>query len=167
MTASGHLLAEVGLRVRLELLEDHRGDLGRRVVPSVGERHAEPVGRGVLLHGVRDERPRVLHLRVVPATTHEALDRVDGVGRVRDRLALRQLADEALAGLREGDDGRDGPTALGGRDDGRLAALHDRDDRVRRTEVDADDLAHCVQFSWCRGWGWSGSMVSSAAGFRR
>ena len=35
-----------------------------------------------------------------------------------------------------------GPAALGGRDDGRLAALHDRDDRVGRAEVDADDLAH-------------------------
>ena len=62
-----------------------------------------------------------------------------GVG---DGLALGQLADEPLAGLGEGDDGRDGPTALGRRDDGRLAALHDRDDGVRRAEVDADDLAH-------------------------
>ena len=147
----GHLLAEVRLRVRLELLEDHRGDLGRRVRPPVGERNPDAVGRCVLLDGVGDERPGVLHLGVVPAATHEALDRVDSVGGVGDRLALRELADEALARLRERDDRRNGPAALGGRDDGRLATLHDRDDRVRGAEVDADDLAHCVWFSWCRG----------------
>ena len=45
---------------------------------------------------------------------------------------------------------RDGPAALGRRDDGRLAALHDGDDGVRRAEVDADDLAHGVLCSFGR-----------------
>ena len=87
-------------------------------------------------------RQRDFDLRVVPATAHEALDREDGVGGVRDRLALGQLADEALAGLGERDDGRDRAIALRRRDDGGLAALHDRDDGVRGAEVDADDLRH-------------------------
>ena len=91
---------------------------------------------------VRDEALAALDLGVVPATTHEALDRVDGVGRVGHGLALGQLADESLAGLGEGDDRRDRPAALSRCDDGRLAALHDGNDGVRRAEVDADDLAH-------------------------
>jgi hypothetical protein len=95
------------------------------------------------------------------------MNRVDGVGGVGDRLALRELADEALAGLRERDDRRDRPASFGRCDHGRLAAFHHRDDRVRRAEVDADDLAHGVLFSWYRAWlcGWY--VISSGAGFRR
>ncbi len=114
------------------------------------------VGLRVLLDGVGDEVLAAAYLRVVPAATHEALDRVDGVGRVGDRLALGQLADEALAGLGEGDDGGDGAAALGGRDDGGLAALHDGDDGVGRAEVDADDLAHWDCCSSCGGSGRGG-----------
>ena len=95
----GDLLAEVRLGVGLELLEDHRRDLGRRVALAVGD-DLDAVGLGVLLDRVRDEGLRALDLGVVPAAAHEALDRVDGVGRVGDRLALGQLADDALAGLR-------------------------------------------------------------------
>ena len=53
-----------------------------------------------------------------------------------------------------------GPAALRRCDDGRLAALHDGDDGVRRAEVDADDLAHG---RWCSLFGVggrSGRMVS-------
>ena len=114
----GDLLAEVGLGVGLELLEDHRADLGRRV-RLVADDDPDPVALGILLDLVRDELLRALHLGVVPAAAHEPLDREDGVGRVRDGLALGQLADESLAGLGEGDDRRDGPAALGRGDDGR------------------------------------------------
>ena len=144
----GDLLAEVRLRVGLQLLEDHRADLGRRV-GLVADLDDDAVALAVLLDGVADELLGALRLGVVPATAHEALDRVDRVGRVRDRLALGQLADEPLAGLREGDDRRDGAAALRRGDDGGLAALHHRDDAVRRPEVDADDLGHLCRVS-CR-----------------
>ena len=142
----GHLLAQVRLGVRAQLLEDHRADLGRRVGLAVGQLDHHAVALGVLLDVVRDQALAALGFGIVPAAAHEALDRVDGVGRVGHRLALGQLADEAFAGLGEGDDGRYGPATLRRSDDGRLAALHDGDDRVRRAEIDADDLAHVA---WC------------------
>ena len=152
----GHRLAEVRLRVGLQLLEDHRGDFRRRVRPPVGDLDPDAIGLAVLLDRVRDDVAAVADFRIVPAAPHEALDRVDRVGRVGDRLALGQLADEALAGLVEGDDRRDRAAALCRRDHGGLAALHDGDDRVRRAEVDADDLAHVRRCSWLRV---SGSVV--------
>ena len=71
---------------------------------------------------------------------HEPLDREDGVLRIGDCLTLGDLTDEPLAVLREPDDRRRRPTAFGVGDDDGIAAFHDRDDRVRRTEVDTDDL---------------------------
>ena len=88
-----HLLAEVLLGGVPHLLQDHGRHLGRRVqlaldrdagVPVRGLDHAE--GDHLLLFG---------DLGVLPA--HEALDREDGVLRVRHGLALGHLADETLA----------------------------------------------------------------------
>ena len=53
----GDLLAQVRLGVRLELLQDHRADLGRRVGLAVRELHADAVALGVLLDGVRARGP--------------------------------------------------------------------------------------------------------------
>ena len=138
----GDLLPQVGLRVGPQLLEDHRADLGRRVALAVGQNDADPVRFGILLDLVGHELLAALYFRVIPATPHEALDRVDGIRRVRDGLALRQLADEPLPSLGEGDDRRNGASTFGRGDDGGLPALHHGHDRVRRPEVDADDLAH-------------------------
>ena len=111
-------VAEVGLRVALELLEDARRDLlGRVALP------------------VDVDRPRRAH---VP------LHRADRAIRVGDGLTLGDLADEHLAGLREGDDRRGGARPLGVGDDGRLSRLEGRDDGVGRAEVDADGLGHGV-----------------------
>ena len=93
----GDGLAEVGLGVALELLQHPRGDLLRGVLLAVDV--DRPVG------------------------AHVALDRADGPVDVGDGLALGDLADQHLAVLGEGDDGRGGPRALGVRDDGGLAAL--------------------------------------------
>jgi NAD-specific glutamate dehydrogenase. len=41
------------------------------------------------------------------------LDGEQGLGRVGDRLTFGDLADETLAAVGEGDDGRGGPVALG------------------------------------------------------
>ncbi len=93
------LLAQVLLCVHLQFLEDHRGDLLRRVtlVPD-----------GDLL-----------------VCAHLALDRLDGAVRVRDRLPLCDAADQSLTVLGEGYDRRGGPAALCVRDDHRLSAFHD------------------------------------------
>ena len=133
-------LAQVGLGVGLELLQDHRGDLRRRVLLAAGLDARVAAGAGD--DRVGDDRLLLAHLGLLAA--HEALDREDGVGGVGDRLALGDGADEALAALREGDDGRGGAPALGVLDDRRLAALEDGHARVRGAEVDADGLCHVV-----------------------
>ncbi len=133
-------LAEVGLGVRLELLQDHRADLRRRVAACRPPRRARRrPGRRRPCTG-----PSLLLLHLGLLAAHEALDGEDGVLGVGDGLALGDRADEALAGLREGDDRRGRAAALGVLDDGRLAALEHRHARVRRAQVDADGLAHVL-----------------------
>ena len=75
----GHLLAEIRLGVGLELLEDHRADLGRRVLLAIGEDDLDPVAPSVLVDVVGHEVAAALDLRIVEPATHEPLDRVDGV----------------------------------------------------------------------------------------
>ena len=112
----GDGVAQVRLGVALELLQDAGGDLLRVVGLAVDV--DRPVGAHVALHRA---------------------DRAIGVG---DGLALGDLADEDLAGLRERDHRRSGATALGvGGHDG-LAGLEDRDDGVGGAEVDTDGLGH-------------------------
>ncbi len=112
----GHLLAQVGLGVPLQLLQDEGAHLLR-----------------VELLAVELD---------LPVRAHVALHGADGPVHVRDRLALGDLADEHLAVLGEGDDGRRGPGALGVGDDGGLAALQNADDGVSRAQVDADRTCH-------------------------
>ena len=78
----------------------------------------------------------------VPAS-HEPLDRVDRVLGIRHGLALRHLADEALALLREGHDGRGGAAPLRVGDHGRRIALQDGHDGIGRAQIDSNHLAHC------------------------
>ena len=131
-------LAEVGLGVGLELLQDHRADLGRRVLLAAGVHARVAAGAGDDL--VRDDRLLLAHLGLF--TAHEALDRGDRVLRVRDGLALGDGADEALARLREGDDGGGRATALGVLDDRGLATFQHGHAGVGGAEVDTDGLAH-------------------------
>ena len=87
-------LAEIRFGVGLQLLQDHRGDLRRRVLLAAGFDAGVAVGAGDDLVG--DDRLLLAHLGLLAA--HEALDREDRVLRVGDRLALGDGADEALAG---------------------------------------------------------------------
>ena len=112
----GDLLAQIGLGVGLELLQHHGADLLRGVGLAVYVDLV--VGAHLTLYGAY------------------------GPVRVRDGLALCDLADHALAGLGEGDDGRGGPGALGVRDDDCLAALHDGHAAVGGAQIYTDDLAH-------------------------
>ena len=105
------LVAEVALRVSLQLREDLRGDLlGGPLLP------------------VDVDRP-------VPLA-HVALDGADGAVGVRDRLSLGDLADEDLRVLGERHDRRGQPGPFGVRDDDRFAGLQGRDDGVRGSKVD-------------------------------
>ena len=135
-------LSEVGLRVRLELLQDHGADLRRAVGRAVREGHHDAIAVLVLGDLVGHQLKRALDIGVIPTTAHEALDRVDGVGGVGDGLALGDLADQALALLAERHHRGNGAPALRAGDDGRLAALHDRDHRVGGAQVDTDDSSH-------------------------
>ena len=134
-------LAEIGLGVGLQLLQDHRRDLRRCVVLAFG------LDAYVSVRALDDLVGDDLHLLrdLVELPAHEPLDREDRVLGVRDLLALRRRPDEALAVLRERDDGRRRAAALGVRDDGGLAALEHGHGRVGRAEVDADCLSHVLK----------------------
>src|SRR5262249_59362554 len=91
-----------------------------------------------------------LRLGRLDLAPHEALDRVDGIRRVRDRLTLGRLTDEALAARGEGHDRGRRAGALAVRDDPNLdlatarRRFDHRDAGVRRPEIDPDDLAHAL-----------------------
>ena len=112
----GDAVAEIRLGVALELAQDASRDL-----------------LGVVGLPVDVDRPVRAHMPLYGA---------DRAVRVGDRLALRDLADEDLAGLGEGDDRRSGAGPLRVGDDDGLARLENRDDRVGGAEVDADGLGH-------------------------
>ncbi len=133
----GDLLAELGFGVGLELGEDQRGDF-RRGVRLLLAVDVDFDGR-VAVVGVDDLVGNALFLvlDLGELASHEALDGENGVGRVGDRLALGRLADETLAALGEGDDGRRRARAFGVFEDHRLAVFHDGHAGVGRAEVDA------------------------------
>ena len=120
----GDGVAQVGLGVSLELLQRAGRDLLAGVVLAVDV--DGPVGADV------------------------ALDRADGAIGVGDGLALGHLADQDLAVLGEGDDGRGGAGALAVGDHHRVAGLEHGDDGVGGAEVDSDGLGHGVASSECR-----------------
>ena len=110
MTALRTRVAQVGLGGLLELAQDHRRDLRRRVLLAVDVHLDQLVGPADDLVG--DQLLFRLDL-VVPAA-HEALDRVDRAPRVGDRLPLGRVADEAVALVGEGDDAGRQAVALPG-----------------------------------------------------
>ena len=134
----GHGLAEIRLGVGLELLQDHRRELRRcQLVVACLDAHVVVRTRDDV---VGDHRHLFGHFGLLAA--HEALDGEDGVLGIGLALPLGGDADEAVTILGERDHGGGRPATLGVRDHRRLAALQDGHTRVRRTEVDADDLAH-------------------------
>jgi hypothetical protein len=103
-------LAEIGLRRLLHLHQGEGGDLRGRVALAVD------LDPGVAVAGARSCRGRAsdpsCDRRVVVAAADEALHREEGALRVRHRLALGRLADETLAVVGKGDDGRRGVGAF-------------------------------------------------------
>ena len=109
-------LAEVGFRVRLQLLEDHCRDLLRGI------------GLAVDVYTV--------------VRAHMTLDGNNGAVRVGNSLALCHLADHTLAVLGKSHNRRGRARAFRVRDDDGFAALHNGYARVCRTEVNTNDFAH-------------------------
>ena len=134
------LLAEMGFRGLLHLLQDEGGDLRGRIGLAVG------LDPGVAVAGlddlVGDELLVLLDHRVVVAAADQALDREEGALGIGHRLALGRLADEALAIIAECDDRRRRPHAFGVLDDFRRLAIHYGDARIRGAEIDPNDLSH-------------------------
>ena len=131
------LLAEVGLGVGLHLAEDERGDLLRReLLGLVADLHLDV---GVAVLALDDLEGHVLRLLadLGEFAADQALCGEDGVARIGDGLALCGLADDALAGLCECDDGRGRARSLGVRDDHGLSAFHDGHAGVRGAQIDA------------------------------
>ena len=136
-----YLLAQLGFRVLLDLLEDHGGNLRGRELLAAHLDGGVAVTR--LDDFVGEGAGRPLRLRVVELAAHEPLDGEDGVLRVGDGLTLGHLADVAFAGAGvDGDDGRGDAIALGVFDDDGFAGLHHAGHGVCSTQVDAQDLCH-------------------------
>ena len=91
---------------------------------------------------VGDELGVLLGHRIVEAAADQALHREHGVVGIGDRLALRRLADQALAVLGEGDDRRRRARAFRILDDLGLAAVHHGDAAVGGAEIDTDYFCH-------------------------
>ena len=112
----GHGLAQVSLSIRLQLAQDHCGDLLRGVLLAVDVD---------LIIGA-----------------HVALDRGDRAVCVRNGLTLCDLTDHTLTGLRECNNGRSGAIAFGIRDNDGLAAFHHGDTGIRRAKINTNNFSH-------------------------
>jgi hypothetical protein len=130
----------MGLRGLLHLLQDEGRDLGRRVLLAVG------LDPGVVVAAlddlVGDEAHVLLGHGIVEGAPDQALDGEEGALRIRHRLALGRLADEALAFIRECDDGRRRARPFRVLDDLGLRALHHGDAGIGCPEIDTDDFTH-------------------------
>jgi hypothetical protein len=138
------LLAELRFRISLELRENHRADLRRAVglrLPA-GLHLDVRVAVRSLHHFVRHALQFVLHF--VKFASHETLHREDRVRRVRHRLPLRSLADDAFAGLRERDDAGRRARAFGVFEHYRLTAIHDGHAGVGRAKIDTKNFSHKI-----------------------
>ena len=108
--------AQIGFCIRLQLLQDHRGDLLR----------------GVLLTVDID-----LIIR-----THAALDGSNSTVVVGNGLTLCDLTDHSFTGLGKRDNRRGGAVAFGVCDHDGFAAFHNGDAAVGSTKVNANNLTH-------------------------
>ena len=138
----GDFLAQVILGGLLHLAQHFGGNLRRRLFLAT---HFHP---GIAVIGLENpvghQVDVFLHFLLGEAAADQALDRVQGVLGVGDRLAFGRRTTEDFAIFRIGNDGWGGARAFGVFDDLGLAAFHDGDTRVGGAQVDTYDLAHDV-----------------------
>ena len=80
-----------------------------------------------------------LFANVLEAASHQAFDRVDGTLRSLDQILAGGVADDDLIALIERDDRRDEVQSVLAGDHDRALPLHESHERVRGSEIDADD----------------------------
>ena len=110
----GDFFAEISFCIDLQLLQDHRRNFLRSI--------------GFVINGDF----------VVAA--HVTFDRNDGAMRVRYRLAFCQLADQTFTGLGEADNRWGQARTFRIRNDDRLAAFHDGNNRVCSPQIDTNNF---------------------------
>src|SRR5579872_6803205 len=133
----GHFFAEVVFGCLLQLLQNHGGDLLRRVLFPLGDNH-HVIPFRLDLEGD--------HLQFFGdffiAASHEPFDRIDCVLWVGDRLALGHLPDQSLASFGESNNRWSSAAAFLVGDDFGLASFHDRYNRIRGAEINSNSFRH-------------------------
>jgi NAD-specific glutamate dehydrogenase len=131
-------LTQDPLGVALELLQDHRRDLRRRIRPAVHQDRrvsVRPLDKRV-------GRDLLLGADLGRLAAHQPLDRRERAGGVGDRLSLGRLADQERAVLGKRHARRRRLVAFGVLEHCRRAGLHDGHAGVGRAEIDPDGLGH-------------------------
>ncbi len=137
------LLAKFGFSAFFHFLQNESRDLLRGILLTVA------LNPGVAGRALNDFKRRqlqvLLDIWIIEAAANQSFDGIERVGRVGDTLAFRGQADQTfiVGGKRHDRWSRVG--ALGVFKHLRLTALHDRDARVRRAEVDTNNLTHSVK----------------------
>ena len=136
----GHFFAQVVLGGLLHFSQDVGTDLlWRHAVTANFHPGVAVVGSGDF---VRHQVDVLLHFFLRKLASDQALDRIQRVARVGNRLALGRGADQYFTVLLVGNDGRRRARALGVFDDLGRVALHDGDTAVGGAEVNSDDSSH-------------------------
>jgi hypothetical protein len=134
-----HFLVQEGFGRGLQRLEHDGRDLRRGVGAFADPQPGVAVGR--LDHGERQPLHGVLHPGRIEALADQAFHREQRAGRVGDRLALGDVADQDIPLAGEGHHAGRGPAALAVGDHPAFAALHDARAAIGGAQVDADQLA--------------------------
>ena len=135
----GHLFAEVVFRRLLELLQNHRRDLRRSLLLALRHnRHVVALAHNLIW----DHLHFFVHFVIAPS--HEALDRINRVFGIGNRLPLGHLPDQPLPGFGERHHRRGSAAAFFVGNDLGLATLHDGHARVGGAEVNSDNLRHKI-----------------------
>ncbi len=132
-----HFLAEVVFRRLLQLLQNQRRNLRRRVLLTLRQ-HRHVVAR--FHHFIRDHLDLFAHF--VIAASHKALDRKHRVLRIGDRLPLCDLPYQPLPSLGKANHRRRSPPSFFIRDNFGLATLHHRHARIGGSKVNSNNLGH-------------------------
>ena len=136
--------AKEAFSVALKLPQNQRRDFGRRI-GALADLDAQDFP-GLKILGEAEGKQFQLFLNIFHATPHQALDGVDGtVGRLDQELA-RRVADDDLILFIKRDDRWDKVQPIFAGDDGGRISLHVGDERVRRAQIDADNVISCHLF---------------------
>ena len=130
------LLSQMRLGAKLEFLEDHGRDLGRRI-GFVSD--LDPDDSSLLVEFVREvfQFPG----QIGQAFTHKTFDGVNRALRVSDEMLFGRITHEQAV-VSHGDDGGHQGSTVTSWNDTRSVALHVGNQGVGRAEVNADDSRH-------------------------